>query len=432
MVRLIRVTLLGFDGGFASTLVGPVEILRLAGVADRVIGGRRGRPPQQHRADVRGGSPQRRHRRAEVGGVAVGLDHGDRVHATRGEPGLEVGARERALDGIGHEDRDVVDVAHVGQPRAEPCGLGPGRRDDPGDVAGGVAELAADSEVAGRKLAEKVAPHASPDDLLVLFPDGVHGNCRKLLAALERGLENGKPPPTIVGGTAGDLFQFERTYQYRNDHAFSDGVAALLISGVDAELVISHGCDLVGEPQTITKTDGCFIEEIDGQRAWDLFKGYLDDDADTLEAMHVAHLLLAERIRGPVPESFAPFTVRVPVRLDASRGALYFAAGLEEGTPVQVALRNPDKVCDRAIEAAQRLVTKRGRPALMLQLDCAGRGRLLFDEQTTARIVEPVQQAVGKDVPWLGLHTYGEIAPVGTETLFHNYTGVLCALYPRT
>ncbi|MEQ9319505.1 MAG: FIST C-terminal domain-containing protein, partial [Polyangiaceae bacterium] len=87
---------------------------------------------------------------------------------------------------------------------------------------------------------------------------------------------------------------------------------------------------------------------------------------------------------------------------------------------------------DRAIEAAQRLVTKRGRPALMLQLDCAGRGRLLFDEQTTARIVEPVQQAVGKDVPWLGLHTYGEIAPVGTETLFHNYTGVLCALYPRT
>ncbi len=295
-----------------------------------------------------------------------------------------------------------------------------------------VAELAADSEVAGRKLAEKVAPHASPDDLLVLFPDGVHGNCRKLLAALERGLENGKPPPTIVGGTAGDLFQFERTYQYRNDHAFSDGVAALLISGVDAELVISHGCDLVGEPQTITKTDGCFIEEIDGQRAWDLFKGYLDDDADTLEAMHVAHLLLAERIRGPVPESFAPFTVRVPVRLDASRGALYFAAGLEEGTPVQVALRNPDKVCDRAIEAAQRLVTKRGRPALMLQLDCAGRGRLLFDEQTTARIVEPVQQAVGKDVPWLGLHTYGEIAPVGTETLFHNYTGVLCALYPRT
>ena len=44
MVRLIRVTLLGFDGGFASTQVGPVEILRLAGVADRVIGGRRGRP----------------------------------------------------------------------------------------------------------------------------------------------------------------------------------------------------------------------------------------------------------------------------------------------------------------------------------------------------------------------------------------------------
>ncbi|HHH27077.1 MAG TPA: hypothetical protein ENK57_01840 [Polyangiaceae bacterium] len=295
-----------------------------------------------------------------------------------------------------------------------------------------VAELGADSEVAGRKLAAQVARHATADDLLVLFPDGIHGNCRKLLNALQRGLDNGRPPPTIVGGTAGDLFQFERTFQYRDGHVFSDGVAALLISGVDAELVISHGCDLVGEPQTITKTDGCFIEEIDGQRAWDLFKSYLDDDAETLEAMHVAHLLLAERIQGPVPESFAPFTVRVPVRLDATRGALYFAAGLEEGTPVQVALRNPEKVCERAVQAARQLVDERGRPALILQLDCAGRGRLLFDEETTERIVEPVQRAIGKDVPWLGLHTYGEIAPVGTETLFHNYTGVLCALYPRS
>jgi len=293
-----------------------------------------------------------------------------------------------------------------------------------------VTELGADSRAAGRKLAEQVAPHATASDLLVLFPDGIHGNCRQLLEALESGLAPHQRP-TIVGGTAGDLFQFERTYQYRDGQVFSDGVAALLMSGVDAEVVVSHGCDLVGAPQTITKTDGCFIEEIDGQRAWEVFKGYLDDEADDLEAMHVAHLLLAERIQGPVPDSFAPFTVRVPVRLDAERGALYFAAGLEEGTPVQVALRNPSKVCEHAIEAAERLLSRRGRPALMLQLDCAGRGRLLFDEETTACIIEPVQRAVGKDVPWLGVHTYGEIAPVGAQTMFHNYTGVLCALYPR-
>ena len=193
---------------------------------------------------------------------------------------------------------------------------------------------------------------------------------------------------------------------------------------------MSHGCDLVGEPQTITKTDGCFVEEIDGRRAWHVFREYLADDADSLEAMHVAHLLLAERIEGA--DDFDGFTVRVPVRLDAERGALYFAAGLEEGTPVQIALRNADKVCDRAIEAASRLVARRGPPLLLVQLDCAGRGRLLFDDDVTPRIIEPLQRAIGKNVPWVGLHTYGEIAPVGGRTLFHNYTGVLCAFYPRS
>lgn len=33
---------------------------------------------------------------------------------------------------------------------------------------------------------------------------------------------------------------------------------------------------------------------------------------------------------------------------------------------------------------------------------------------------------------WLGSHTYGEIAPVGGRTMFHNYTRVLCALYARS
>lgn len=286
-----------------------------------------------------------------------------------------------------------------------------------------------DSTAAGTRLALAIAPVCSADDLLILFADGVVGNCRQLLAALERGL--GSEGPRIVGGTAGDLMAFEKTYQYRDNEVLSGAVVAVLVSGAfEVEIVVSHGCDLVGEPQTITKTDGCFVEEIDGQRAWELFREYLDEDADSLEAMHVAHLLLAERIEG-APDEHLPFTVRVPVRLDGERGALYFAAGLETGTPVQLALRNADKVCDRAVEAARRLVARRGQPMLLLQLDCAGRGRLLFDEETTERIIEPIQNVVGKAVPWIGLHTYGEIAPVGGRTMFHNYTGVLCALYPR-
>src|SRR5690606_1774512 len=131
-----------------------------------------------------------------------------------------------------------------------------------------VPGLGADSRAAGRKLAEAVAPLASASDLLVLFADGVVGNCRELLAALDS--ELAPDALRIVGGTAGDLMEFTRTYQYRNDQVYSGAVTALLVRGAfEIETVVSHGCDLVGEPQTITKTDGCFVEEIDDRRAWD-------------------------------------------------------------------------------------------------------------------------------------------------------------------
>jgi len=71
-------------------------------------------------------------------------------------------------------------------------------------------------------------------------------------------------------------------------------------------------------------------------------------------------------------------------------------------------------------------------PFLVMQLDCAGRGRLLFEDKATEGMVDPVRRILGEDVPWIGLHTYGEIAPVGPKTVFQNYAGVLCALYPRS
>jgi hypothetical protein len=236
-----------------------------------------------------------------------------------------------------------------------------------------------------------------------------------------------------VGGTAGDLLAFERTWQYHDGKVATDGIVAVLLGGAVApEIVVTHGCDLVGAERVVTRAEGGFVHEIDGEPAWSFFKAYLADDTDTLEAMHVSHLLLAERIDTPA-DGFDDFTVRVPVKLDAESGALYFAAGIRSGTRVQLALRNADKVCTRAVAAARRILDRREgrRPLLVLELDCAGRGALLFGDETTAKLIDPMQRVFGKDVPWIGLHTYGEIAPVGGRTYFHNYTAVLCALYPR-
>jgi hypothetical protein len=289
------------------------------------------------------------------------------------------------------------------------------------------------SRAAGAQLAEELAGVATGRGLLLLFPDGIHGNCRELIASIEERLDD---VPRIVGGTAGDMLSFERTYQYHDGAVRSDSLSAVLIEGdFEAELLVSHGCDLIGQEHTVTKADDCYVYEIDGRPAWSLFKTYLADDADTLEAMHLAHMILAEHVDAgddatAAIEHFAP---RVPVSLDAAKGALYFAAGLATGTTVQMGLRNADKVVEHAEAVARSLVSRRSgqSPLLVMQLDCAGRGRLLFEHRASESMVDPVRRIVGEDVPWIGLHTYGEIAPVGPSTLFHNYTGVLCALYSR-
>ncbi|MGZ3420438.1 MAG: FIST signal transduction protein [Polyangiales bacterium] len=289
-----------------------------------------------------------------------------------------------------------------------------------------------DSRACGRELVAWVEEQRREADrrgcLLILFPDGIGGNCRELIETLEEGLPY---PLPIVGGTAGDLLAFQRTWQYHRGEVASDGLVAVMVGGaVEPEIVVTHGCDLVGAERSITRAEGGFVYEIDGQPAWRFFKAYLADDTDTLEAMHVSHLLLAERIDTPA-DGFDDFTVRVPVKLDAESGALYFAAGIRSGTRVQLALRNAEKVCTRAIDAARRITERRAgkRPLLVLELDCAGRGAILFGDETTERLVDPMQRVFGKDLPWIGLHTYGEIAAVGGRTYFHNYTAVLCALY---
>lgn len=288
-----------------------------------------------------------------------------------------------------------------------------------------------DAAACGRALVDAIRERDVRGRLLVLFPDGIQGNCTELIQAIEQAMPY---PLPIVGGTAGDLLAFKQTYQYHRGEVASGGVSALLLGGeFVAELGVTHGCDLIGIERVVTRAEGGFVCEIDGRPAWSFFKEYLADDADTLEAVHLSHLLLAERLPANVPE-FDEFTVRVPVQLDKERGALYFAAGIRSGTRVQLARRNPDKVCVRAVGEAHRLVDKHKgqRPLMVLELDCAGRGAMLFGSETNSRLIDPVQQVFGKDVPWVGLHTYGEIAPVGGRTLFHNYTAVLCALYPAT
>lgn len=288
-----------------------------------------------------------------------------------------------------------------------------------------------DARACGRELARRIEAQRRGDEAVVLlFTDGLTTNCTELLGGLR---ESGALSCPVLGASAADAFTFDRTFQYCGGQVASDAVSAVVLSGaLSAEIGVSHGCDAIGIEQTITRAEGGWVQEIDGQPAWTFFKDYLDDDSAGLDAIKVAFLCLAERLPAPLHGEYGEFIIRVPLALEPETGALFFPGGIRPGARVHVALRRAEHICERAVETGQRILARRkgAPPALMLQFDCVGRGQLLFSDRTTEALIEPVQRLFGKAVPWLGVHTYGEIAPIGGEAYYHNFTVALCALYP--
>jgi hypothetical protein len=228
------------------------------------------------------------------------------------------------------------------------------------------------------------------------------------------------------------MMRFEKTYQYHDGKAYNDGVSAVLISGsVQADVIVSHGCEPIGVEHTVTKAEGPFVVEIDDEPAWDLFREYCEDDPEDLMSAEVVYLCIGERLPADLASDYDEFIIRTPFGLDKDRGALFYPGGIAEGTTVQLTRRDADKIHDRLVQSVDRLVSRHPgqKPALVFQFDCCGRGRLIFGEKTTAATIDPMQQAIGKDVPWVGFHCYGEIAPIKQKTYYHNNTVVLCALY---
>lgn len=294
-----------------------------------------------------------------------------------------------------------------------------------------VEGYAAEPAAAGRRLAADLAKDLTPDAVaLLLFPDGLLGNCAELLEELGRVLPATLP---VVGGTAGDALTFEGTYQYLGGRAVSGGVAAVLIRGRGGlEIAVSHGCVPIGLEHNVTRVGQGWMQEIDGRPAWSVFREYLEGNPDELNTEGALHLSVGESLPAGLEGEYEDFVIRTPLGLDKESGALFFpGGGIPDGRAIRLTRRDPARVCESARACARKIANRRpGRaPAIVLQFDCAGRGHQLFGSAVSEQLVKPLQQELGVTVPWIGFHTYGEIAPIGGRTFYHNFTVALCALY---
>jgi hypothetical protein len=290
--------------------------------------------------------------------------------------------------------------------------------------------LADNSLAAGEQIARAIGPRLDPEAIaLFLFTD-VTLNFDKLMKGLEDTLQSDHMLP-ILGGLAADNFSSAGTYQYCNDMVLSDSAAAVLMSGRGAiAWGVNHGCVPIGNERKVTRSELNRIYEIDGKPAISILNEYMDQQDRESRKKALINLCIGLKVPGYMKD-YNEYLVRfIPVKNDEA-GYIGISAEIPEGTSIWMTRRDHGLV-EEGVDSISRQIKEKlenRRPKLILHFDCAGRGKVLFRERQKLIVLEKLQQTLGRDVPWLGFFTYGEICPVGGRNCYHNYTAVVAAVY---
>jgi hypothetical protein len=254
-------------------------------------------------------------------------------------------------------------------------------------------------------------------------------NITKTFTAMRKAI---KRKVLVLGGTAGDMMKFQQTCQYHNGKVYMDSVSAVYVEGnFTIDWLVSHGCEEIGLEQKVTKIDKNSIVEIDDQPAWESFRKYLPGEPTDFKAEDAFHLCIGEL--HDLKKLGNKLIIRMPVGLETKIGAVKFSVEIPQGCMIHFTRRDPQIIAERAITDFKDLLARnKGKKVIaVFQYDCAGRGRVIYGNKLNEMLIKPIQNLLPSNTPWIGFHTYGEIAPIGDTVFFHNFTVVLGVLFDK-
>ena len=236
-------------------------------------------------------------------------------------------------------------------------------------------------------------------------------------------LLNAGPAVTVVGGLASAASRPGDNRLILDREVYDDGaVAVLLDPGVEVRTVVSQGCRPIGQPFTVTKSEGNIVTEMGGRTAVDRLRETLlgldeDDRALVAKGLHVGVVIdehKSEFDRGD-------FLIRGLIGADEQTGALAVGDAVEVGTTVQFQVRD----AATADEDLRELMADASAGSALV-FTCNGRGTHLFDgpDHDAAVVHEALERA-----PVAGMFCAGELGPIGGHNFLHGFTASV-VLFP--
>ncbi len=258
-------------------------------------------------------------------------------------------------------------------------------------------------------------------NLSLIFCDGLMNNSSEFIFGLQEKLGRSFP---VIGALASDNLSFERTYVYFNDAVYSDAACGVLFGGkFNFGLGIHHGWKPLGKPRRITKSQANIAYEIDGLPASEVYESYFaKDNAELKKDLKRITMFYPVGLRLPQEKEYL---LRNVARI--KDGALIFRGDVPQGSTIRLMIGTKES----CLEATQRAIddvkknTAGRRIKFALVFEGASRYALLGRQIAKER--EIIKNGFGKDVPVLGIFTYGEHAPLGAinylgKTYLHSQT----------
>jgi len=243
---------------------------------------------------------------------------------------------------------------------------------------------------------------------------------------------------TVFGATSADNMRGLKSYQIFGENVYEH--SAWLVGIADPDLQVatgaSHGFVAVGEPLTVTRSEGNRIIEFNGRPAWEEYTARLGLAADAHCGQTIPVGALAERLPEDLAAEYGnPHILRVVTSYDGD-GTMHYATTIAEGTPLWLTIRDEDRIFSDMDRLTERIVAEIGgaRPLAVFHADCLARGRHMFNRILKEELVSRMQAPFSEEndvPPWLGMYGFGEFARLGGRNEFHNYTTALYVLYRR-
>jgi hypothetical protein len=224
----------------------------------------------------------------------------------------------------------------------------------------------------------------------------------------------------ILGGTAGDQFRFQKTYQFFHNQVLTDSLPVLIFSGdIKFSYGIACGWQPIGRKSIVTKSLGTVLYEIDGSTAMEYYQRYLGDRPPTAEYPLAVYEGDSDR-----------YYMRVPNTYDLETGSINFLGNVPENAIVQVTDIRRDEVIAAAETSLQNALANYPgtEPEAILLFSCCCRRWLLGTRAKEE--YQLVKNALPQAIPICGFYTYGEFAPLEPHgsSYYHQETFVTLLL----